>query len=177
VLALIGSLTFLVNAIAHAAIAQPEKPFARPQNASVDAPRAICADRPMIKTGHCHCGDVTWAYSGDETWACRCHCSDCRRNCAAPMVSFIGVPLDQFEWTGTTPKIWASSPGVQRHFCGRCGTPMAFQAAQYPGEIHFYAASLTKPAAFEPAFHVHYEERLPWVHINDDLPKHPGSPP
>lgn len=93
------------------------------------------------------------------------------------MVSFIGVPLNQFRWTGATPKTWASSPGVQRHFCDRCGTPMAFQAEHYEGEIHLYAASLSNAAAFEPAFHVHYEERLPWLHIDDDLPKHSGFAP
>lgn len=54
---------------------------------------------------------------------------------------------------------------------------MAFQAEHYPGEIHLYAASLSDPAAFEPAFHVHYEERLPWLHIDDDLPKHTGFAP
>ncbi|MGB0411470.1 MAG: GFA family protein [Pikeienuella sp.] len=129
------------------------------------------------KTGRCSCGAVSWAYSGEETWACFCHCDDCRRNCAAPVVAFIGVPLSNFEWTGKTAKVWASSPGVERHFCDQCGTPMAFQADHYAGEIHLYAASLSNPAAFEPAFHVHYEERLPWLHIDDNLPKHPGFAP
>ena len=68
--------------------------------------------------GHCFCGAVSWEYpDGAETWACHCHCHDCRRNCAAPVVSFIGVPLSAFRWTGATAKTFASSPGVTRHFC------------------------------------------------------------
>lgn len=131
----------------------------------------------MAETGRCLCGSVTWAYEGDPTWACHCHCDDCRRNCAAPMVSFIGVPLANFAWTGATPSHYASSKGVKRHFCGTCGTPMAFQAEHYVGEIHVYAASLDDPTTFKPEFHVYYREKLPWVHISDDLPKHAGNAP
>ncbi|KIN66280.1 Glutathione-dependent formaldehyde-activating GFA [Sulfitobacter noctilucicola] len=54
---------------------------------------------------------------------------------------------------------------------------MAFQADHYPGEIHLYAVTLTDPTAFEPEFHVHYESRLPWVHLADELPRHAGSAP
>ena len=129
----------------------------------------------MTKRGHCLCGAVSWEYEGPESWACYCHCDDCRRNCAAPVVSYIGVPLETFRWTGTQPKVYASSPGVQRHFCDTCGTPMAYQAERYAGEIHLYAASLDHPESFEPKFHVHYAERLQWLHIKDDLPKYPGS--
>ena len=81
-----------------------------------------------MTTGHCFCGEVTWEYqTGAETWACHCHCADCRRNCAAPITSFIGVPTKTFRWTGAEPGAYVSSPGVTRHFCGRCGTAMANQ--------------------------------------------------
>jgi len=129
----------------------------------------------MITKGHCLCGSVRWEYSGSQTWACHCHCVDCRRNCAAPIVSFIGVPLGRFTWTGATPKAYQSSPGVQRHFCDACGTPMAFQADHYVGEIHIYAASLEHPETFKPEFHVHYGTKLPWLHLDDTLPKYPHS--
>ena len=125
--------------------------------------------------GHCLCGATSWKYSGGETWACYCHCDDCRRICAAPVTAFIGVPLDSFKWTGDIPKIYHSSKGVQRHFCGTCGTPMAFQAEHYVGEIHLYAASLEHPQDFKPNFHVHCAEKLDWLQLNDDIPKYQGS--
>ena len=126
--------------------------------------------------GRCLCGDLRWEASGSPTWQCYCHCDDCRRQCGAPVVAFVGVRATGFRWIGE-PVIYASSPGVERSFCGRCGSPMAFQAAHYPGEIHVYAAQLEDPVAFAPAFHVHYSERLPWLHLTDDLPKHPHSAP
>ncbi|WP_240514075.1 GFA family protein [Paramylibacter kogurei] len=128
----------------------------------------------MMK-GHCFCGQTRWEYSGDETWSCYCHCDDCRRTCGAPVTAFIGVPIDRFRWTGKSPKRYQSSFGVLRHFCETCGSPMAFDAEHYPGEIHLYAASLENPADFKPLFHVHYDSKLPWLHLTDDLPKYPHS--
>lgn len=91
------------------------------------------------------------------------------------MVAFLGVKKSDFEWTGATTGRYKSSPGVTRHFCETCGTPMAFEAQHYAGEIHLYAASLSDPTTFEPKFHVYYDEKLPWLHVSDNLPKYPGS--
>ena len=131
----------------------------------------------MIRTGHCLCGAVTYRIEGPETWACHCHCESCRRQTASPVTTFLGIPLERFAWTGAPPKTYASSPGVTRSFCPTCGTPMAFQAGRYAGEIHLYAATLADPASFRPAFHVHYDEHLPWLDLNDRLPRHPGFAP
>ncbi len=126
----------------------------------------------LTRTGHCLCSAVTYQIQGPETWACHCHCASCRRQTASPVTTFLGIPMDRFEWTGQQPKTYASSPGVNRSFCGTCGTPMAFRAARYENEIHLYAATLAHPEFFEPTFHVHYNEHLPWLVLDDDLPKH-----
>jgi hypothetical protein len=128
----------------------------------------------MKRTGHCLCGAVTYAIQGPETWACHCHCDSCRRQTASPVTTFLGIPLARFQWTGAAPKTFASSPGVTRSFCATCGTPMAFQADRYAGEIHLYAATLTNPQDFAPRFHVHHHEHLPWLSIDDDLPRYAG---
>ena len=109
------------------------------------------------------------------TWACYCHCDDCRRNCAAPVVAWLGVPLANFSWTGKSPKTLNSSKGVYRHFCEDCGTPVGFEAAHYAGGMHLYAATLDDPTQFEPTFHVNYQSKLPWLAMNDDLPKYEGT--
>ena len=54
---------------------------------------------------------------------------------------------------------------------------MAFQADHYPFEIHLYAATLENPQDFEPTFHVHYREKLSWLHVDDSLHRYPGSAP
>lgn len=52
---------------------------------------------------------------------------------------------------------------------------MAFQADKYVGEIHLYAATLDDPAGFTPRFHVHYGEKLEWLHLTDDLPRYAAA--
>ena len=82
------------------------------------------------------------------------------------------MPLKNFEWTGDTPRTYESSKGVQRHFCGVCGSPVGFEADHYAGGMHLYAASMDRPEDFEPEFHVNYPSKLPWLKIEDDLPKY-----
>ena len=123
----------------------------------------------MPTRGHCLCKRTSWAYSGSQTWACYCHCDDCRRNCGAPVVAWLGVPLRNFEWTGDKPRVFESSEGVFRHFCGTCGSPIGFEADHYPGGMHLYAASLENPETFTPTFHVNKQSQLPWLRLEDDL--------
>ena len=52
---------------------------------------------------------------------------------------------------------------------------MGFEAAHYAGGMHLYAASLEDPEDFQPTFHVNYQSKLPWLNINDDLPKYEGT--
>lgn len=128
---------------------------------------------PTVTRGHCLCGAVRFEYAGPENWRGHCHCESCRRNTSAPFTSFLAVPNAAFRWTGAAPAVYESSPGVRRLFCGRCGSPMAFEADRYSHEIHLYAASLEDPAGYVPDFHVHWAERVPWIALSDDLKKFP----
>ena len=128
----------------------------------------------MATHGHCLCKKTSFEYHGEVTWACYCHCDDCRRNCATPVVGWLGVPRSSFVWTGEPPKSFESSPGIFRHFCGTCGSPVGFEADHYPGGMHLYAASLSNPEDFKPTFHVNYQSKLPWLEMTDDLPKYDG---
>ena len=70
-----------------------------------------------------------------------------------------------------TRQTYVSSPGVARSFCATCGTPLAYAAERYPGEIHLYVSTLDRPEVFEPGAHVHVGEQLPWLHLDDGLPR------
>ena len=124
-----------------------------------------------MKKGRCLCGETRFEYQGNELWCGYCHCDSCRRNTSSPVTVFIGVSRSAYRYTGLKPGIYESSEGVRRHFCKKCGTPMAFDADRYPHEIHFYVASLEDPEAQVPQFHCHYDERLSWLEIVDNLSK------
>ena len=129
----------------------------------------------MSTRGYCFCKNISWEFEGDTTWACYCHCDDCRRNCAAPVVAWLGVPLKNFKWLGPSPSTYATPDGVRRHFCGNCGSPIGFEADHYPGGMSLYAASLEHPERFTPEFHVNHQSKLCWLHLEDTLPKHDGT--
>ena len=126
----------------------------------------------MTTRGHCLCKDVSWEFEGEMTWQCYCHCDDCRRNCGAALVGWIGVPLRNFKWTGAKPSTFQSSKGVYRHFCGKCGSPIGFEADHYPGGMHIYAGSLENPDQFEPSFHVNFSSKMSCLSMQDDLVKY-----
>ncbi|MEM1383173.1 MAG: GFA family protein [Pseudomonadota bacterium] len=128
----------------------------------------------MTRRGHCLCGAVRFEYEGPENWRAHCHCESCRRQTASPFTTFMGVPHGAWRWTGTEPAAYASSPGVRRRFCANCGAPVAFEADRYPDEIHFYAALLEDHADFAPRGHLHWEERVAWISVSDELPKKEG---
>ena len=125
-----------------------------------------------VTKGRCLCGRVSYEYRGVENWRGHCHCESCRRNTSSPFTTWFGVSKSAYRFTGEEPKVYRSSPSVRRLFCGHCGTPMAFESERWPDEIHFYAASLENPNDFAPQFHVNCAEKLPWIALNDGLPRY-----
>jgi len=125
-------------------------------------------------TGRCLCGGVTFEAGPKPLWTALCHCDSCRRAASAPLVAWMGFPVETVRWIGKRSH-YTSSKGVERSFCPTCGSPMSFESARWPGEIHLYAASRDDPAAYVPQLHCYYAERLAWLDIGDDLPKHAAS--
>jgi len=124
--------------------------------------------------GCCLCGAVNFEIDLPSESCVNCHCESCRRQCSAPMTTYIGVRDERWRWTGTLPKIYRSSPGVERSFCETCGTPISFRSLRMSGIMHFYVASMEEPESFSPTLHVAIEEKLSWLKLADDLPSHVG---
>src|SRR3546814_18613418 len=97
---------------------------------------ALPIGRSMMTTrGRFLCGEVTYECDVAENWRAYCHCESCRRNTSSPVTAFFGVSRSAFRFTGKAPAVYASSPGVRRLFCGRCGSPMAYETDRRPQEI------------------------------------------
>ncbi len=115
--------------------------------------------------GHCLCGDVSYVVDKAPAWTGHCHCGSCRRHSGSALATFIGCEQAHFTLTGGPMTSYESSPGVRRSFCGRCGTPMAYDSDKLPGEIHLLIGTLEHPEAFEPGVEVFCAERLPWLKV------------
>jgi len=127
-------------------------------------------------TGHCLCRAITFELSGAPERVVHCHCESCRRSTSAPIATFVIVRRVDVRWIGDAPVVYPSSPGVRRSFCGRCGSPLAYETERRPDLIDLYACSLSDPAAVTPGSHVHVEEQLPWLDVLDDLPRYARGP-
>ena len=125
---------------------------------------------PERVQARCLCRQVTIEIDLPIQACVNCHCDSCRRQCASPMTTYIGVADHQWRWTGKMPKVFRSSPGVERSFCENCGSPVSFRSEAMSDVMHFYLSLLESPEQFEPSLHVAHEEKLSWLSIGDDLP-------
>jgi hypothetical protein len=122
--------------------------------------------------GGCMCGAVRYEASGEPFNATLCHCVDCRRASGAPALAWFSVRRDTLHWTRGSPARNASSPGVERLFCGQCGTQLTWDGAGAPGEIDVTVCSLDDPEAVAPADHTFASQQLRWLHLADTLPRY-----
>ena len=127
--------------------------------------------------GRCLCGDVAYDAGGEANWSSHCHCRSCRRHAGSAVATFVSFKASEFRLTKGQLSDYASSPGVTRSFCGRCGTPVAFRAAAFPGEIHLYLGTLDRPEDYPATVQVHCAERLPWLSVDEHLAKFATVPP
>lgn len=123
--------------------------------------------------GSCLCGEVRFSATLPSKWVAHCHCTYCRRAHGAPFVTWAGfseasVCVDP---KGRALTWYESSPGAQRGFCSRCGSPIMFSSARWPGEIHIARALIPGALDREPSAHVFYETHVSWLDVNDALAK------
>lgn len=125
-----------------------------------------------VATGRCLCGNLQFEVRGRRLWVAHCHCASCRRNTGSAVATFVGYRKEQLTYTRGERKLYASSPGVRRGFCADCGTPMTYEADRFPGEVHLYVSTFDDPGEFRPQLHVFFAERIPWLELEDDLPRY-----
>jgi hypothetical protein len=123
--------------------------------------------------GGCLCGAVRYQLQGPPDWAAHCHCRSCQKATGSAFATWIGVKREKLEITKGRLAIFNSSPGVERSFCGRCGTSLTYVAEdRWPGEVSVLAPTLDDPSAVAPTAHVYVEHQLAWVKLADGLPTH-----
>ena len=121
---------------------------------------------PPAHEGGCLCGAVRLRAEGEPKWVSYCHCQSCRRHTGAPVAAWAGFERPQVSFT-PEPTWFASSPGVRRAFCGRCGSSLAFQGERWPTETHICLGAFDDPEPLAPGGHACADERIAWMHISD----------
>jgi len=123
-------------------------------------------------TGRCFCGNIQFEATEWPSYACHCHCESCQWACGAPFVTWVTFSTESFRVTGGKPVEHHSSPGVTRTHCADCGSSISYANQDRPGEIDITAPCFTDAAFVVPQAHIWLEDKLPWVEVNDELPKY-----
>lgn len=128
------------------------------------------------KTGSCLCGAVRYETTGEPFSVVHCHCRSCRKHNGAPVVTLAGFKAGQVAFSGEERKIYQSSPGVGRAFCGTCGTPLTWEGdgGDRGPIVEFHISTFDRPDVLAPTVHAFYSERISWMEVADDLPRYEG---
>jgi hypothetical protein len=129
--------------------------------------------------GRCLCGAVQYRIRPPTLFCAHCHCRYCRRAHGAGVVTWCGVPTDQFELTeGSDCLRWfASSNESRRGFCRVCGTTMFFRSEVAPGEMHIARACIEGDIDRRPQGHVFYDHHVVWLEVDNELPRIDSTSP
>jgi hypothetical protein len=87
------------------------------------------------------------------------------------MLAWAMVPKDAVSVTGE-PKVYNSSEGGRRSFCGSCGTGLFFTNAplEQVGMMQVRIAVLDDPDAITPQMQVQTADRVKWMASAHELP-------
>ena len=129
----------------------------------------------MSLSGGCLCGAVRYRAAGPVRARALCHCRSCRVGAGGTSVAWATVPLATFAFEGDEPARFASSPGVTRTFCGRCGTSLTYFHDGRPGEIDITTVTLDDPEALAPVKEIFTAERVSWSPPVPGMPQFEGS--
>ncbi|WP_328188174.1 GFA family protein [Marinobacter sp. OP 3.4] len=124
-------------------------------------------------TGSCLCGGIQYEINGDLEPVQICHCQQCRKAQGAALVTNIPVSTEQFSIIQGEDLLTAyeSSPGKQRVFCSRCGSPIISRLESLPNVVRVRAGTLDGKPPLTLSGHAFVGSKASWWPIVDDLPQ------
>ena len=128
-------------------------------------------------TGSCLCGGIQFRIEAALEPIQVCHCSQCRKAQGTPFATNTPVPAAAFHLVSGADLLtsFESSPGKERVFCRKCGSPLYSKKDTVPGVLRVRAGLLNEPLSVTPAVHFYTGSKANWWPINDDLPQFEGA--
>jgi hypothetical protein len=129
-------------------------------------------------TGSCLCGGVKYTAEGPVVAMARCHCVQCRKASGAEFATNGNVAEDTLRIVSGEELLahYESSPGKQRVFCGRCGSPLFKRDDTRPGVVRLRLGCVDTDLDERPLGHLFVREKPNWSEITDGLPQHATRP-
>ena len=129
------------------------------------------AEHGVRHGGGCLCGGIRYQITADPLIMGYCHCRVCQKATGAPVFAAVVVSRQDFRLLRGSPRRYQSSARGVRHFCGDCGTPLFFEPLDLAEKWEVLAGTLDDPNWVQPAAHIWTSSQVPWLQIDDDLPR------
>lgn len=129
--------------------------------------------------GQCLCGGIRVQVDGTLPPIQVCHCRMCQRAQGGAFAAVLVLPRAAVQVTDPEGLLTAydSSPGKQRLFCRRCGSPVFSRRGTLPGVLRVRAGLLDPPLRTRIAWHAYTDEACDWWPGDEDAPRFPGAAP
>ena len=125
---------------------------------------------PATITGACLCGAIRFEADGPPRRVTHCHCSMCRRAAGAVAGTFAAFASERVRWLAE-PARYDSSDVAWRGFCPTCGSSVCFGFKPRPERTYIALGIFDDPAQFAAGFHDYRDEKVSWLHLDEDLPE------
>ena len=127
-------------------------------------------EQTLPMTGGCLCGSVRYEATELPSNVNYCHCRMCQKWSGSAMVVAAKFPHEAVTFTGKQPKIYRSSEIGERGYCADCGSPLFFRYIEKE-TIYMSVGTLDHPKNAPPKVHTCVDTQVPWLSIDDDLPR------
>ena len=121
-------------------------------------------------TGRCLCGAVRYEIDKQPLRTVYCHCRICQKVSGQPFAVAVFFDNEVFRLTRGEAKYYKTTDIAERGFCDTCGSRMFYRSFGVPW-IAVDVGSLDHPEGVSPDYHTGVESQLPWITIDDDLPR------
>ena len=120
------------------------------------------------KRGACLCGAVRFTVTGPLRAVVACHCAQCRK-LYTNFAAFSAARRGDLTITEDDALVWyASSPGVRRGFCGRCGSALFWDKTDNDF-VSVSAGALEQPSGLRCVRHIFAADKADFYEIGDGL--------
>ena len=126
----------------------------------------------------CLCGAVRYALTGPPLRAGICHCLDCRKASGTAFNTAAEVSFADFHLLQGADALaeYASSPGIHRVFCGRCGSPLYSRRDATPETIRLRLGTLDTPVDGKPVMQIFTVGKAEWHVLDPAIPAYAERP-
>ncbi|OIR18205.1 putative glutathione-dependent formaldehyde-activating enzyme [mine drainage metagenome] len=128
--------------------------------------------------GSCLCGAVEYEIAGPLGPVVYCHCSRCRKASGSAFNAMSPVSAADFRIVKGQECLrdYRNSAGVNRVFCGMCGSPIIGKRDSAPEIVRVRIGTLDTPVNSQVSSHVFAGSKASWDEILDHAPQYEERP-